>query len=108
MSIIKVAKDFLIKGLNGSRFVPKELLELNEYFRHYGPIKFNFTKENGLIVAVSIGFRYGSIITSGKDEDELDRNIKDAILTSFSIPSSYAREAKISRVEERRTEYVLA
>ena len=108
MSIIKIAKDYLIKGLNGSGFVPRGLLELNEYFRYYGPIKFDFKKENGLIIAVSDGFKFGSIITSGKDEDELDKNIKDAILTSFSIPSSYTKESKIIRVDERRTEYVLA
>lgn len=46
-------------------------------------------------MARSTNFRYGSIITSGKDEQEVDRNIKDAILTSFEIPSAYSADAKL-------------
>lgn len=108
MSIIKILKDYIVKGLNGADFVPRGLLDLHEYFKANEPIHFNYTDENGVIVAVSENFRYGSIVTSGKDYDELDRNIKDAILTSFEIPSSYYKEAKIIRVGERKAEYVLA
>jgi len=50
-----------------------------------------------MIVAVSENFRYGSIVTFAEDEKRLDDKIKDAILTSFGIPSSYAKEAGIHR-----------
>lgn len=108
MAIIKILKDYIVKSLNGANFVPRGLLELHEYFKANEPIHFNYTNENGVIVAVSENFRYGSIVTSGKNYDELDKNIKDAILTSFEIPSSYSNEAKIIKVGEKKAEYVLA
>lgn len=108
MAIVKVIKDYLVKSLNGADFVPRGLLDMHEYFKANEPIHFNYTNENGVIVAVSQNFRYGSIVTSGKNEEEVDKNIKDAILTSFEIPSSYSKEAKITRVGERKAEYVLA
>ncbi len=59
-------------------------------------------------VSVSTNFKYGSIIAHGKNDKELDNNIKDAILTSFEVPSSYKKEAAIMREGERRDSYVLA
>ena len=87
MSLTKQAKDYVVKLLNGKDFVPAGLVEINRYFRLYEPVRFDFKQENGTIIAISQNFRYGSIITSGRNEQELDKNIKDAILTSFSIPS---------------------
>ena len=102
MSIIKQTKDYLAKTLAGGRFVPQGLFEASEYFRHNGPIKFEFKIENDQHIAISTNFRYGSIVTSGKDVEELEKNIKDAILTSFDIPSSYAKEANILKVGQER------
>lgn len=92
MNIVKIAKDQAMKWiLRSQRIVPRELLELNQYFRLHGGINFAYKKsDEGYIVARSTDFRYGSIITSGKNEQEIDRNIKDAILTSFEIPSVYS------------------
>ncbi|OGD31509.1 hypothetical protein A3C91_01350 [Candidatus Azambacteria bacterium RIFCSPHIGHO2_02_FULL_52_12] len=108
MSIAKKTRDYVIKAILGNKVVPRGLFELNEYFRHYNGINFRYEEKEGLIIALSTNFRFGSIITSGKDEKELDKNIKDAILTSFEIPSSYAKEAKIHRVGDGRKEYALA
>ncbi|MBD3300480.1 MAG: hypothetical protein GF347_03960 [Candidatus Moranbacteria bacterium] len=91
----------MIKLLNGKEFVPRELLELHDYFRNYKEINFKYEKEDGFIVAKSTNFEHGSIITYGKNKKELDENIKDAILTSFEIPSSYAKEAKIVNMKEK-------
>lgn len=98
MSIFKQAKDYIIKMLLGGSTVPSGLVELYRYSRDYGPISFEYKKSEGSTVAISTNFRFGKIITSGKDQDELDRNIKDAILTSFEIPSSFAKEAKIHKL----------
>lgn len=108
MSIAKQSKDYLIKFLLGKSSVPSGLFDSREYFRIYGPIHFQYEKVDDLIVAKSINFERGSIITSGKNEQELDKNIKDAILTSFEIPSSYASEAKIEKVGAKELEYALA
>ena len=109
MTLVKKAKDQLIKALLGKAFVPRGLFELNQYFRHYGPISFRHeTGEGGNIVAISNNFRYGSIITSGFTSEEIDANIKDAILTSFEIPSSYAKEADLKKVGDKQEEYALA
>ncbi|MFA6424046.1 MAG: hypothetical protein WCV83_01890 [Candidatus Magasanikbacteria bacterium] len=109
MSITKKAQDQLIKFLFGKSFVPRGLFELNQYFRLYDPINFKNEKgKDGMIVAVSTNFRYGSIVTSGKDLKTLDENVKDAILTSFDIPSSFAKEAKIYKTSDRQEEYALA
>lgn len=104
MAIIKKAKDNLIKLLLGGSAVPRGLFEMGEYFRHNGSINFRREKGDGSIIAVSTNFRYGSIVTSGKDEKELDKNIRDAILTSFEIPSSYAKEASIKKVGDTHKE----
>ncbi|MDP2683997.1 MAG: hypothetical protein Q8P20_02965 [bacterium] len=109
MSIVKKVKDNLIKYLLGKASVPRGLFELNQYFRHYNDIDFDYKKsEDGTIVAISQNFRYGSIVTSGKNLEELDRNIKDAILTSFDIPSSYASDAQVHKVGDCKQKYALA
>lgn len=107
MSIIKTVKDQLAKAFSGASFVPQGLVEINRYFRLYGPINFKYEKSEDGIVAMSTNFRYGSIITSAKNNVELDTNIKDAILTSFEIPSSYAKEAAIKK-EGSADQYALA
>lgn len=106
MLLLKKAKDQIIKAFWGKTVVPRGLLELRDYCLNYGPITFKFEKNDGKIVAISTDYKYGSIITSGKDEKDLDKNIKDAILTSFEVPSSFSKEAKIHRTEEQA--YALA
>ncbi len=91
----------------GNDYVPRGLYELGSYFRSNGPIHFEYKQEDGLLVAISTNFRQGSIVTFGKNQEELDRNIKDAILTSFEIPSSYSQEAQLCKVGEE-AEYALA
>lgn len=98
MSPTKIVKDWLFKAyLQSHKAVPSGLVELAKYFRNNDPIKFAYHNEDGLIVAVSENYRYGSIVTFAENEQELDDKIKDAILTSFGIPSSYAKEASIHR-----------
>ena len=90
MSLYKQAKDQFIRLMLGKDSVPIGLIELNRYFRMYEPIQFREEEqEDGSTVAISENFRYGSIVTSGKDQQELDENVKDAILTAFEVPSSY-------------------
>ena len=108
MSIIKQTKDYLIKAILGKDSVPSGLFELSQYFRHYHLIQFKFKRENGKIIAISKNFRYGSIVTSGKDLNELDKNVKDAILTSFDVPSSYVKEAGIHQVKKEKEMYAFA
>ncbi|MFA6430018.1 MAG: hypothetical protein WCV84_06030 [Patescibacteria group bacterium] len=80
--------------------MPSGLVELQKYFRNFGPITFSHHREDGMLVAVSQNFRYGSIVTFAENDRELDKKIQDAILTSFGIPSSYAKEAAIRREGE--------
>ena len=108
MSVAKKIKDQLIKVLYGKESVPRGLFDLHEYFRVYKQIGFDYHQEDGVIVAVSNDFKQGSIITSGADKNELDQNIKDAILTVFSVPSSYAKEAGVIRIGENKEAYALA
>ena len=109
MSLTKKAKDQLIKALFGKASVPRGLFEISQYFKNYGVINFKYEKgENGEIIAISTNFRYGSIITSGTDKYQLDKNIKDAILTSFDIPSSFAKEASIQKIGDKKGKYALA
>jgi hypothetical protein len=105
MNLVKITKNRFIKAALGKSAVPSGLVELNKYFRQYGEINFARHKEDGLIVSVSTDFKYGSIIAHGKDLEELDANVKDAILTSFEVPSSYKKETGIERVGERRDAY---
>lgn len=107
MPFAKKTKDYLLKAISGKDFAPQGLVEINRYFRIYGPINFDFKKEDGVIVGISQNFKYGSIITSGKNFEELDKNIKDAILSSFEIPSSYSKEANIKNINEHKM-YALA
>lgn len=108
MSITKQMKDYLIKFFWDGKSVPQELFELSQYFRNNDPIEFELKKENGEIVAVSKNYRYGSIITSGKTKDELEKNIEDAILTSFEIPFSYKKEVEIHKVDKKNHTYAYA
>lgn len=107
MSLFKQLKNHLAKLVLGSNIAPRGLVELNHYFRFYGPIKFQHEKqEDGSIIAISQNFRYGSIVTRAEREGELDEKVKDAILTAFEVPSSYAKEAGVRRVGEK--EYAFA
>lgn len=109
MTLRKKTKDKFIKVIFGKTYVPQGLFELSQYFHHNGPISFRMEKgENGNIIAISNNFRLGSIITSGNTPEELDKNIKDAILTSFEIPSSYATEANIQKIGVHQEEYAIA
>ncbi|MBP6945422.1 hypothetical protein KBD61_02290 [Patescibacteria group bacterium] len=104
----KILKDWLFKAYLGKKTVPAGLVELHKYFQNYGPINFEKHKEDGAIIAVSQNFRFGSIITQGVNEKELDRNIRDAILTAFEVPSSYAQEAGIKRQRAEAAVYATA
>ncbi len=108
MSFAKKMHDNLVKLLFGDGAVPRGLFELNQYFRSNEPINFEHKKEGDVIVAISTNFRFGSIVTSGRNNEELEKNIKDAILTSFEIPSSYQKEAGIHRVGKTKEEYAFA
>ena len=109
MSIIKQVKDYAKKWFwDGKDLVPAGLFELSQYFRNNEAIQFDNKKEGEEIIAISRNFRYGSIITTAKTEEELDKNIKDAILTSFDIPSSYAKEVNIQKIGCETREYALA
>ena len=109
MALTKKIKDQLIKTLFGKASVPSGLFELSQYFRHYDPIHFRQENgENGNIIAISTNYRFGSIVTSGKTLEELDTNIKDAILTSFDIPSSFAKEADVQKIGDKQGSYALA
>lgn len=108
MAYFKKAKDRFIKSLLGSAAVPRGLYDLTKYFQTYGSINFEYKHEADQIIAISDNFRYGTIITSAKDFQELDRKIKDAILTSFEVPSSYSKEAKIYKEGEESKVYALA
>lgn len=108
MHLLKVIKDSVLKPLRPG-YVPEGVVEWINYARHHGGINFRFEKKDGVWIAKSTNFRYGSIITSGKDEGELDKNIRDAILTAFEIPSVYASKAAITREGERTSaQYVAA
>jgi len=107
MSITKQTKDYLIRCLLGKSGVPSGLVELHQYFRMNEPIRFKYeTQEDGSVVAISENFRFGSIITRADSPIELDEKIPDAILTAFEVPSSYAKEAAIHRIDEK--EYAFA
>lgn len=105
---IKCIKDNVIKLIFGKSTHPAGLYESSEYFRHNGPIRFEIVKEGSALIAKSTNFRCGSIITYGKTSEELDRNIKDAILTTFEIPSSYARLTDVQKVNSKDNQYQYA
>jgi len=109
MNIIKVIKDYIIKKSLPKGVVPEELFELSQYFRNFGPIHFNFKKgDDGLIIVISDNFKYGSIIASGKNEKELEKNIRDAILTAFEVPSVYEKEVNLQPVGKFKKSYAFA
>lgn len=110
--MIKKAKDKLfklfLKAAFGQNAVPKGVADLQHYFRFYGPINFTNTQEGALLVARSTNFRFGSIITSAETHEQLDAQVKDAILTAFAIPSSFLAEADIKKVGDSQKEYAIA
>jgi len=108
MSILKTTKDQLIKMLYGKGSVPAGLLELDKYFRIYKSISFEYINEGNKIIAKSENFKQGSIITSGKNRDELNRNIEDAILTAFDVPSSYAENINLHPTGSKQEQYAIA
>ena len=109
MKIAKVIKDYIIKKLRFGYSVPRELFELSDYFRHFGAINFEHKKgDNGRLIAVSSNFRYGSVVASGKNPEDLEKNIKDAILTAFDVPSVYNKEADVKKVSRASKEYAFA
>lgn len=108
MGWVKVIKDQAAKALRPADFVPAGLVDLIRYTRDFGGIRFVFENIDGVIVARSTDFRFGSIVTSGKDLKEVDNNIKDAILTAFEIPSAYAAKAGIRRADEEQVKKYVA
>lgn len=108
MKNFKEIKDHSLKALSKGTTGASGLSELNDYFRQFGGINFKVEKKADKVIAYSTDFRYGSIITSGKNLTELDENIQDAILTSFDIPSAYAQEAEIQRVGASEVKYASA
>ena len=82
MGFLKELKNNIVKLLLGNEIYPIGLLDLNNYFRIYGPINFQYEKQqDNSFVAYSTNFQYGSIITSAPSQALLDDKIKDAILT---------------------------
>ena len=109
MRITKVIKDYIVKKLRFGNSVPRELFELSDYFRHFNSISFEYKKgDDGRLIAVSSNFRYGSIVASGKDIEDLEKNVKDAILTAFDVPSVYNKEANVKKVSKASKEYAFA
>lgn len=109
MSFTKIINDWAFKAyLEFHRAVPSGLVDLQRYFKNYGPIEFVQHFEDGLIIATSKNFRYGSIVTFAATEEDLEEKIKDAILTSFGIPSSYSKEAAIRREGNEQIAYAAA
>jgi hypothetical protein len=99
----KQLKDRAARLILGGDTVPSGLAELHHYFRTYEPIHFKYEKQDdGSLVAVSDNFRYGSIITRATRQEELDEKIADAILTTFEVPSSYAKDAAVHRVDRQQ------
>lgn len=108
---LKEVKDELIKLITNGNSAGNELRELFEYFQLYGSINFTYesAKESGEIIARSMNFKFGSIITSGRNPKEIDENIKDAILTAFEIPSAYLAECTLVKVgDQKEAHYALA
>ena len=108
MSLLKVTRDQVKKLLLPKDYVPEGVLEWIRYCRDNDPILFQNENKDGYIFATSTNFRFGSIVTSGKNLKELDKNIRDAILTAFDIPSSFESKADIRREGDKIAEYVAA
>lgn len=102
MSIYKQLKDKFVRAMIGREAVPAGLVELHQYFRVYKSINFRYEKQSdGSIIAISDNFAHGTIITRASNDKELVEKVKDAILTAFEVPSSYADEAAIRRTDEK-------
>lgn len=108
MKVGKVAKDWVARVLIGKSVIPTGLLDLHKYFKSFGSITFDHHKEGDVLVSVSRNFKYGTIVAHGKTKEELDSNIRDAILTAFEVPSAYKKEAAIVKEGELKDAYALA
>jgi hypothetical protein len=105
MGVAKVIKDNLDKHIfNRNKFI-SEINGFRRYFALYDSINFNIHQEDGVFVAKSTDYKYGSIITSADSKEEIEKEIKDAILTSFGIPSAYANEAKVVNTGSKSERY---
>ncbi len=100
--MMKFIRDKAAKALFSGFYIPEGLLEWKLYSRDFGGINFRIEEKENVFVASSKNFRHGSIITTGESREDLEENIRDAILTAFEIPSSYAKEASIVKEGERR------
>lgn len=108
MSLSKIFIDSLTKLVRGPECVPRGVADFQRYFRYYKKIEFRVTSEDGVFIAESVDFKYGAIVTSGATKQELDNNIEDAILTAFEIPSVYAHEVPLTKMQGGRLEYAAA
>ncbi len=108
MNYKKVIIDYLEKIAFG-KMVPIGVVELKKYSYAHGAINFRAERqEDDTYVAYSTNYINGSIITSGNDQEDLDKNIKDAILTAFGIPSAYAKEAGVYKIGSEQNSYAAA
>lgn len=84
---------YKIKSFFPSRKGRKSLQELSEFLRREGGVSFNvreFEDESGrYFMAESVNVPNKSIITTGESLASLEKNIKDAIFTSFEVPYFY-------------------
>lgn len=103
----KEIKDSIIKIAFGGDYISQEVKDAQEYFRDFD-ISFDHHFEDGVIIAVSNNFRHGSIVASGKNYEELDDNVKDAIYTAFSIPSAYSDQVKLFKKGDKKISYATA
>lgn len=82
----------------------KERLQNLINYINKDPIKFSVEKitEDGqsYFLATSFNIPKGNIITSGKNLEELNNNIKDAIFTSFDVPAYYCDYSLIKEQAE--------
>lgn len=85
-----------IKSFFPSKKGKKSLEDLSEFLKREGGISFNvreFQDESGrYFLAESVNIPNKSIITTGESLAGLERNIKDAIFTSFEVPYFYCNE----------------
>jgi len=106
MKYHKVLKDRFNKFFLGTNTVPAGLFEWTEYTIQFKGIIFSIEKDkkDGVYRARSTNFRHGTIFAEAMTLKELDLNIRDAILTTFEIPSSYMKEARITNGNDSRKE----
>lgn len=103
----KEVKDLFIKIVSRGTSARQQLVEFKEYFTRYKKIDFTIKKGDGQLIAISKNYRNGGIVTAGRDKRELDENIRDAILTVFSIPSVYSKEAGLHKAGDKGMSYTV-